>query len=36
MESVTPGLVHLLYNGPELREAYPPADFIDQAVRGGA
>ena len=36
MEVVTSGLVPLLHDRPELREIYPPADLIDQAVRGGA
>lgn len=33
---VTAPLVALLHERAELREVYPPADFIDQAVRGGA
>lgn len=36
MGVVTSGLVPLLHERPELREVYPPADLIDQAVRGGA
>lgn len=36
MGGVTAPLVALLHERRELREAYPPADLIDQAVRGGA
>lgn len=36
MGEVTTPLVSLLHQRHELREIYPPADFIDQAVRGGA
>jgi ribosomal protein S18 acetylase RimI-like enzyme len=36
MGEVTTPLVALLRDRSELREVYPPADFIDQAVRGGA
>jgi GNAT superfamily N-acetyltransferase len=36
MGEVTTPLVALLRERSELREVYPPADFIDQAVRGGA
>lgn len=32
----TSGLVSLLHERAELRQVYPPADLIDQAVRGGA
>jgi GNAT superfamily N-acetyltransferase len=36
MGEVTKPLVALLQGRPELREVYPPAALIDQAVRGGA
>lgn len=36
MGEVTTPLVALLQGRPELREVYPPAALIDQAVRGGA
>lgn len=36
MGEVTTPLVALLHDRRELREVYPPADLIDQAVRGGA
>lgn len=36
MGEVTAPLADLLHQRRELREVYPPADFIDQAVRGGA
>lgn len=36
MGEVTAPLVALLHERRELREIYPPADLIDQAVRGGA
>lgn len=36
MGEVTAPLVALLHERRELRQIYPPADFIDQAVRGGA
>ncbi len=36
MGEVTTPLVALLRDRPELREVYPPAALIDQAVRGGA
>lgn len=36
MGEVTTPLVALLEGRPELREVYPPAALIDQAVRGGA
>jgi L-amino acid N-acyltransferase YncA len=36
MGEVTAPLVGLLHARSELREVYPPADLIDQAVRGGA
>ena len=36
MGGVTSGLVSLLHERAELRQVYPPADLIDQAVRGGA
>jgi GNAT superfamily N-acetyltransferase len=36
MGEVTTPLVGLLHARRELREVYPPADLIDQAVRGGA
>jgi len=36
MGEVTTPLVALLHGRRELREVYPPADLIDQAVRGGA
>lgn len=36
MGEVTAPLVALLHDRRELREVYPPADLIDQAVRGGA
>jgi len=36
MGDVTTPLVALLHDRRELREIYPPADFLDQAVRGGA
>ena len=36
MGDVTTPLVALLHGRRELREVYPPADLIDQAVRGGA
>lgn len=36
MGGVTSGLVSLLHQRAELRQVYPPADLIDQAVRGGA
>jgi GNAT superfamily N-acetyltransferase len=36
MGEVTAPLVGLLHARRELREVYPPADLVDQAVRGGA
>jgi GNAT superfamily N-acetyltransferase len=36
MGEVTTPLVALLHDRRELREVYPPAALIDQAVRGGA
>lgn len=36
MGEVTTPLVALLHDRHELRAVYPPADLIDQAVRGGA
>lgn len=36
MGEVTTPLVALLHGRRELREVYPAADFLDQAVRGGA
>lgn len=36
MDDVAAPLVALLHDRPELRAVYPPADLIDQAVRGGA
>jgi GNAT superfamily N-acetyltransferase len=36
MAEVTSRLVPLLHQRCELREVYPPADLLDQAVRGGA
>jgi L-amino acid N-acyltransferase YncA len=36
MADVTSGLVSLLHERRELREVYPPAYLVDQAVRGGA
>jgi ribosomal protein S18 acetylase RimI-like enzyme len=36
MGEVTTPLVALLHDRRELRQVYPPADLIDQAVRGGA
>lgn len=36
MGVVTAPLVSLLHERAELRSIYPPADFLDQAVRGGA
>jgi GNAT superfamily N-acetyltransferase len=36
MDELTPPLVALLHGRRELREIYPAADLIDQAVRGGA
>lgn len=36
MGAVTCGLVPLLHERRELRDAHPAADLIDQAVRGGA
>lgn len=36
MGAVTTPLVALLHERRELREVYPPADLLDQAVRGGA
>ncbi|HEX6876415.1 MAG TPA: GNAT family N-acetyltransferase [Nocardioidaceae bacterium] len=36
MDELTPPLVALLHDRRELREIYPAADLIDQAVRGGA
>jgi ribosomal protein S18 acetylase RimI-like enzyme len=36
MGAVTAGLVSLLHQRSDLREVYPPAAALDQAVRGGA
>jgi GNAT superfamily N-acetyltransferase len=36
MGEITTPLVSLLHERAELREIYPPADFIDRAVRDGA